>query len=382
MMINGSYKRILDLNKLLELKNFFLFGPRATGKTSLIRAQLPDVRVYDLLDADTFARLARRPKLLEEELVPGDSYLVIDEIQKLPSLLDEVQRLIDARKVRFLLTGSSARKLKRGGVNLLGGRAWEAALFPLTFSEISDFDWVTYFNRGGLPPSYLSKYFKEELHAYVSLYLKEEVMAEALTRRIESFARFLDVMALQNGEELSFQNLSSDCGVGAKTVQNYIQILEDTLVGFQVPAYLKTTKRKAITRSKFFFFDIGVVNSLAHRGEIFPKSDLFGRCFEHFLFLEIRAFLSYRRKHLPLQYWRSTSGYEVDCIVGNELAVEFKSTELATGRHLKGLRALMEEQKISKYMLVSLDPEPRVVDGIQIYPWKQFLSELWQDRII
>jgi len=375
------FKRILSLPTLMEASSHFLFGPRSTGKTYLIRKQLPDVKVYDLLDSDVFSRLARRPKILGEELTAADKVVVIDEIQKLPVLLDEVHRLIETKGTRFLLTGSSARKLRRGGSNLLGGRARQAHLYPLCFPEIPQFDLVTYLNRGGIPRILPLKDYEDELRGYADLYLREEITAEALVRNIGQFARFLDVMALQNGEELNFENMASDCGVPARTLHNYAQILEETLIGFPVHSFRATKKRKAITRSKFFLFDVGVVNILAQRGEIKPHSELFGKCFEHFMFLELRAYLGYRRKPHPLQYWRSTSGFEVDCVIGDRLAIEFKSGDMVSERHLRGLRALREEGLVKNYAVVSLDPQKRIVDGITIYPWREFLTALWADKI-
>ena len=378
----SGLQRLLNLPKMLTRSSFFLLGPRATGKTFLIHQQLPRAPVYDLLDSDVFSRLARRPRLLGEEVSNADRLVVIDEIQKLPALLDEVHRLIESRKIRFLLTGSSARKLRRGGVNLLAGRAWEANLFPLTSPEIPDFDLMRYLNRGGIPRIYLSDEYRDELKSYVNLYLREEILAEALTRRIDVFARFLDVMALGNGEELNFQGLASDAGVPVRTLQNYVQVLQDTLIGFQVPAFRATKKRKAITRSRFFFFDVGVVNHLSHRGAIQAKSELFGKCFEHFLFLELRAYLSYRRLDLPLSYWRSTSGFEVDCLIGSEWALEFKSTNSVTERHLRGLMALREEGLVKRYAVVSTDPVRRRLAGLTVYPWREFLDDLWSDKLL
>ena len=366
---------------LMSASSHFLFGPRSTGKTYLVRKQLPDVKVYDLLDSDVFSRLARRPKVLGEELTAADKIVVIDEIQKLPVLLDEVHRLIETKGTRFLLTGSSARKLRRGGSNLLGGRARQAYLYPLCFPEIPQFDLITYLNRGGIPRIFPLKDYEDELRGYADLYLREEITAEALVRNISQFARFLDVMALQNGEELNFENIASDCGVPARTLQNYVQILEETLIGFPVHSFRATKKRKAITRSKFFLFDVGVANVMAQRGEIKPHSELFGKCFEHFMFLELRAYLGYRRKPQPLQYWRSTSGFEVDCVVGDRLAIEFKSSDMVSERHLRGLRALREEGIVKNFAVVSLDPQKRVVDGITIYPWCEFLAALWGDKI-
>ncbi len=377
-----NFQRTLRLSSLLKQKSFFLFGPRATGKTFLVRRQLPNIKVYDLLDNDTFVRLARRPKAIGEALRPEDRCIVIDEIQKIPSLLDEVHRLIESESIRFLLTGSSARKLRRGGVNLLGGRAWEARLFPLTSAEIPRFDLLRYLNRGGLPPVYLSESFQEDLAAYVNLYLREEIAAEAVVRRIEDFTRFLDVMALMNGEELNYEGLASDAGVSSRELRTYVRLLEDTLVGFALPAFRATKTRKAISRSKFFFFDVGVVNSLAQRGSIKPNSELFGKAFEHFLILELRAYLGYRRLNLPLSYWRSTSGFEVDCVIANRLALEIKTTDLVTEGHVRGLKSLREEGLVARYAVISQDPARRVVEGITVYPWQEFLAELWGDRLL
>lgn len=377
-----SYTRILNLPTLLQKKSFFLFGPRSTGKTTLIHQQLPDAKVYDLLDAEVFARLVRRPKLLLEENPASSPIIAIDEIQKLPSLLDEIHRLIAHDNRRFLLTGSSARKLKRGAANLLAGRAWQAALFALTWREIPQFDLLTYLNRGGLPHIYDSPDAGEELDSYVSLYLQEEIQAEALTRNIQGFAQFLDAIALFNGEEINYQSLASDCGVPARTLKNYVGILQDTLIGYVLSAFTLTKKRKAITRQKHFLFDVGVVNSLCQRGEIRPRSELFGKAFEHFIINEVRAYVSYQRLRHRLHYWRSTSGFEVDLIVGQRLAIEIKSTSLVSDKHLKGLRALKEEGLVNRYSVVSLDPEVRTTrDGITIYPWEQFLSRLWQGEL-
>lgn len=376
-----AFPRTLQLADLLAKKSFFLFGPRASGKSYLIRQQLPGAKVYDLLDSDVLGRLARRTKLIGEEAEDDGRIIVIDEVQKLPVILDEVHRLIETRGLRFLLTGSSARKLKHGAANLLAGRAWQAALFPLTSREIPKFDLFTYLNRGGLPAVYPSKDYREDLQSYANLYLREEIMAESLVRRIDQFARFLDVAALQSGEELHYQGLSSDSGVPVRTLQGYIQILEDTLIGFLVPPFGATKKRKAITRPKFFLFDIGVTATLTARGEVRPKSELLGRAFEHFMFLELRAYLAYRRRDERLQYWRSTSGFEVDCVIGDKLAIEFKSAELVSERDLKGLRALAEEGVVKNFAIVSLDPTYRVMDGTKVYPWQHFLDELWADRI-
>lgn len=377
------YNRILSLNDILQKKSFFLLGPRATGKTSLIQRQLPNARVYDLLDSRIFTKLLKAPYLLEEENKTDTRLIVIDEIQKLPSLLDEVQRLMTKRSWTFLLTGSSARKLKRGASNLLAGRAWLCELFPLTFSEISDFDLMTYLNRGGLPQIYQSQNHQEELENYVALYLKEEIQAGSLTRKLSAFSSFLDAIALSNGQEINFESFASDCGVSPVTVKNYIEVLQDTLLGFSLPGYVKTKKRKATSRIKHYLFDVGIVNTLCRRGEIKPQSDIFGPAFEQFIVQEIRAFLGYQRLKKPMMYWRSTSQFEVDVVVGNDLALEIKSSQQIYDRHLKGLRALKEEGLIRHYAAVSLDAEKRQTsDGITIYPWRDFLTRLWAGEII
>jgi uncharacterized protein len=377
------YPRDLDLQSLLAKKSFFLFGPRATGKSTLIREQLPEARIYDLLDAEVYTRLLRRPRLLEEEHTSG-RVIAIDEIQKLPTILDEVHRLIARKRIRFLLTGSSARKLKRGASNLLAGRAWEARLFPLTWRELGkDFELITYLNHGGLPDVYGGAEPGEELQSYTSLYLREEIQAEALTRNVPAFARFLDVMALSNGEEVNYQGLASDTGVSPGTLRNYLEILEDTMIGFSLPGYTATKKRKAIQRAKHYLFDVGVAGAMARRGPVTLHSESFGKAFEHFIVQELRAFLSYRRLHDPLCYWRSLSKLEVDVVVGDHLALEVKATDLVTGKHLKGLRALKEERLQRRYVVVSTDMRRRTTDdGIEIWPWPEFLGALWDGEIL
>jgi len=376
-------ERILSLSPLLKSKSIFLFGPRSIGKTTLIQHQLPGARVYDLLDSRVFSRLLKDPHLIEEENTDQNSLIVIDEIQKLPLLLDEVHRLIARRNWRFLLTGSSARKLKRGAANLLAGRAWVCHLMPLTSSEISNFDLFRYLNRGGLPQVFFSKEPSEELQSYIALYLKEEIQAESAIRNLPAFAAFLDAIALSNGEEINFESFGRDCGVSPITVKNYIQLLEDTLIGFSLKGFTKTKKRKATARLKHYLFDVGVVNTLSQRGEIKPKSELFGKAFEQFIIQECRAYLSYARVNAPLSYWRSTSHFEVDMLIGDRLAVEIKATPQINDRHLKGLRALKEEGIIAAFAAVSLDEERRRTrDGITIYPWKLFLAKLWSGELL
>lgn len=377
-----KYRRLLDLSALVSRKSAFLFGARSTGKTSLYRDALKPARIYDLLNVQTFRRLIERPGLIYEECLSRGELIVVDEVQKIPGLLEEVHRAIEDKQARFLLTGSSARKIRRSRSNLLGGRATWAELLPLTFREIPDFDLFKYLNRGGIPRHYLAPavQVEGELDDYASLYLKQEIIDEALTRSLEGFTRFLEIMALHCGDELTIEGFSSDCGLKASTFRNYIDILKDTLIGFEVFPFLSTRKRKAITRSKIYLFDVGVAGFLSHRGALAPKNPLVGKAFEHFIAMEIRAYLSYRRLRFPLSYWRSVSQFEVDFIIGRELAVEVKAVSLVHDRMLKGLYALREEKLLRHYVVVSFDQRRRMVDGIEIIPWREFLVELWSGR--
>jgi predicted AAA+ superfamily ATPase len=373
--------RILNLPNLLHEKSFFLLGPRATGKSRLIRNTLPGARVFDLLDSTVFDRLARRSKLLEEESSEQD-LIVIDEVQKLPGILDEVHRLIEKRNQRFLLTGSSARKLKRGGANLLAGRARQANLFPLTWHEIASFKLDSFLAVGGLPGIHLSRSPWEDLKAYAGTYLREEIQSEAVVRRFDAFVRFLDIAATKSGEEINYESIASDCGVSGRTIRGYFEVLEDTRVGFLLPPFSQTVRRKAVTRSKFYLFDLGVTNVLLDHRTVYKNSPTYGNRFEQFIALELRAYLSYRRRDEKLMFWRSQSGFEVDFVVGTELAIEVKSTALVQERDLKGIRALQDEKLIRHHYVVSQDPSPRVVNGITVLPWEEFLKQLWDDKLL
>jgi predicted AAA+ superfamily ATPase len=378
--------RYLNLPQLLEKKSFFLFGPRATGKTFLIREQLADqALVIDLLRSDLYLRLSGSPSDLEALIVAHGpcSVVVIDEVQKAPQLLDEVHRLIESRGLKFLLTGSSARKLRRGQANLLAGRAWQANLFPLTWMELKEprFALDRYLRYGGLPTVYLSQDPQEELHAYVNTYLYEEIQAEGLVRRLPQFARFLQVAALSSGQVLNFASIGSDAQTPPSTVREYYYLLEDTLLGFMLPPWTKSRKRKAIATAKFYLFDTGVMHTLAGTESLDRNSDLYGRSFEHWLAMELRAALSYRRENKALSYWRSTHQQEVDFIIGNEAAIEVKASKRVSERDGQGLRALKEEGTIKRFYLVSQDPVELVKEGIQRVHWRTFLSRLWQGEL-
>lgn len=374
-----EFKRKLDLNTNLNRKSAFLLGPRSLGKSWLHRHTVKANRIYNLLEARELRRLVIQPSLIFEEIQKSGELIVIDEIQKIPDLLNEVHRCIEEKGARFLLTGSSARTLKRSQANLLGGRAAFLELFPLTWSEIDHFDLVRYLNHGGIPRHYLASDSEIELDLedYVSLYLKEEIKDEAVTRNLEGFSRFLEIMALHSGDELAIESFASDCGIKAPTFRNYLEVLKDTLIGFEVPAFTKTKNRKAISRSKFFLFDLGVTGYLSHRSKVTEKNPLFGKMFEQWIALELRAALKYHRIQAELRYWRSTSQFEVDFVVGQELAIEVKATERVTERMLSGLNALAEEKMIKSFVVVSRDPRPRKLGQIEILPYEVFLERLW-----
>ena len=368
--------RYLDARELLKQRSCFLFGPRQTGKSTLVRHQLADVRTYNLLDPTLFIRLARNPALIREALAPQTEIIVIDEIQKMPALLNEVQLMIEEHGVRFFLTGSSARTLRRKGVNLLGGRARSRVLHPFVSAELGDhFRLERALEFGLLPSVYFSDAPAEDLAAYSGDYLKEEVAAEALVRNIGAFSRFLEVAALSHGRMINFAQIASDAQVPASTVREYYGILEDTFIAHEVPAYTETRKRKAVSTSKYYLFDIGLARHLQGRRGLPLGTAEYGEAFESFVLQEIKGFCDY---HLldPPRYWRSKSQFEVDFVVG-ELAVEVKAKKAVSHRDLRGLRALREENRLSHYVLVSLEPMARRVDGIDILPWREFLTRLW-----
>ena len=383
------YARTLNVREIAAKKSMFLFGPRSTGKTTLLRAQFDARAVVNLLRSSEYLPLAENPSRLREIVTEGRTdataeppVVVIDEIQKLPALLDEVHDLIETRGIHFVLSGSSGRKLKDSGVNLLGGRAWQANLFPLTSAEIPQFDLGRYLLHGGLPQVYDSEYPEEELDAYVNTYLREEVRGEALVRNFVHFARFLNVAALCSGQQLNFANVSRDTGVPATSVSSYFEILADTFIGFLVLPWRGSRRRKAVATAKFYFFDVGVANFLRGIAALNRNSSEYGIAFEHFIAMELRSYLSYRRRRLELAYWRTQSGVEVDFLVGSAAAIEVKASARVSDRDLRGLRALADEGSTAARILVSFDElDRRTEDGIRLLHWRTFLSNLWNDTL-
>ncbi len=373
------YKRVLDLPALLRHKSFFLLGPRQTGKSTLLRASFPDAVFVDLLESETFHELSSHPERLRQRQPDRKSCLIIDEIQKLPILLNEVQLMLDRNpSLRVVMTGSSARKLRRGAANLLGGRAWMAALNPLISVEAAGVPLSQRLNRGGLPSILDSAKPLEDLRAYVGAYLREEIRAEGLVRSIENFSRFLDVAGMTSGEQVNYTAVANDAGVPARTVREHYQVLVDTLVGHELPAYQKTLKRKPVAMAKFYLFDVGIANVLKHVESHSAGSASFGQALEHQVFLELRALLDYRRLSLPLTYWRSQSQFEVDFVVGDGVGIEVKAKASVSERDLKGLRALREEVKLKHALVVCLERTRRKTeDGIVLLPVQEFFKGLW-----
>ena len=368
-------------------ETFFLWGPRQIGKSTLFRQRYPRSRWLDLLKADEFRRYAANPELLRQEIeaqarpAAGDQ-IVIDEIQKVPALLDEVHWLIENRGLHFALCGSSARKVRRGAANLLGGRAVRYELYGLTADELgNEFDLSRMLNHGYLPRMYEVDRPARRLDAYVGDYLKEEVAAEGLVRNLPAFSGFLDAAALCDGEMINFSNIASDCAVSSPTAKAFFGILEDTLLGRWLPAWRKRRKRRLIHAPKFYFFDAGVVNRLARRGPLAPGSELYGKAFENWVFHELSAFRAYRAPDDDLSCWRLAGGTEVDFVLGHmRLAVEVKASARTAANHLRGLRSLAAEYpEVGRRIVVCLEPRARRTDdGIDILPAQDFVRRLWR----
>ncbi|MGH9750337.1 MAG: ATP-binding protein [Candidatus Polarisedimenticolia bacterium] len=372
-------ERFSDLNAWVSRKSHFLLGPRQTGKTFLIRRIFPQARLYDLLDSSVYLALSQRPGRIAEELQPQDRLVVIDEIQRLPELLHEVHRLIEARGIRFLLTGSSARRLRRGGVNLLGGRARTRYLHPLTSRELGDrFDLGRAVERGLLPSIYFSDDPRADLDAYTGTYLQQEIVAEGATRNVPAFSRLLRVAALCNATMVNFTKVANDAQVRRTTVYEYFDILRDTLVLHEVPAWRSSRKRRPLVSSKYYFFDVGVASAIQGR-LVRPGTPEFGLAFETWLLHELRSWSDYVSGE-PVTHWRSASGFEVDFILGDHTAIEAKAKEVVSPQDLRSLRALAEEKKLKRYLCVSLEGRRRRLDAVMVLPYREFLEELWDGR--
>lgn len=371
--------RIFQLNKEID-STIFLFGGRQTGKTTILHQQFPNAIFFDLLDTSVKERLRRHPVILYETLKekPAGTLVIIDEIPEVPELLNEVHRLIVERQLIFILCGSSARKLKRKGHNTLGGRALPVYLYPLVSAEIPDFDINRALTYGMIPSHYLAKNPSRLLSGYIDVYLKEEIKEEALVRNLDSFHRFLEVAALTDGEIINNNNIAQECGVHATTVSSYFDILEDTLIGYRLPAYTKVMQRRLVQAPRFYYFDIGIVNHLLHRKELVRGTVDYGHAFEHLVIQELVAWLHYTHSEEKMSYWRTYTGIEVDVIIGDaRVAIEIKSSEEVQNRHLKNLKIFAEEHPHSRLILVSLDVFTRQIGSIECFYVKDFFHLLW-----
>ena len=385
-------QRIIDIHSRLKSKSLFLFGPRQTGKSSLIANQIQDdVKLsWSLLNVRIRRRCQADPGVLRDEIETRgihDGLVIIDEIQKVPELLDEVHLLIEETDIRFLLTGSSARRLKKQGVNLLGGRAGKMNLHPFVWPEIREFKPTLdrILKYGLLPSAFLSDTPDDVLDAYINVYLQEEIAGEGLVRQLPKFERFLEVAALTNAEEINYSNIASDVMMSRASITEWYGILYDTMIGFAVPPYTKTKKRKAVETERFYFFDVGLVRFLLGLGDLVDTQTEYGKLFEAYIAEELSAYLDYNKRKEKLSYWRTRqSSFEVDFVIGDDVAIKTKTTKLVNeSKDLRGLRALKEEGIFKKYIVVSRDNISRTTDdGIMLLPWNLFLDWLWEGKII
>lgn len=387
------FKRQLTIH-MPQKQSAFLWGARQTGKSTYLRRNYPRAIYYDLLDTHELARLTKTPYLLREEVLalPQEKLaqpIIIDEIQKIPELLNEIHWLIENSPAHFILCGSSARKLKTQSTNILGGRAWPFYFYPLVYSEISRFDLLNALQKGLIPSHYLasSEYIDDYLQAYVDIYLTDEIRNEGLVRNLRGFSQFLDLAGMTNGEMINTSNIARDCGVDRTTVQSYFQILEDTLLGYYVYPFKKKVKRDLISATpKFYMFDVGVANYLAKQKVISLKGALAGKSFEHYIFMELKAYIGMKRKRVDICYWRTKTGLEVDFILAQvKLAIEVKISEQVHKQDLKGLIAFCEENPETQAIVISQDKRPRVLEAtpeinIHILPWEIFLKKLWAEE--
>lgn len=380
------YKRLLPIPDT----SILLLGPRGTGKSTWIQQHFGGAEAYDLLNSREALRLERNPSLLFSELqhLPPGSWVVIDEVQKVPAVMNEVHRLIEQKKLRFVLCGSSARKLKRSGSNMLAGRAILAHMFPLTSAEMdAGFNPDTHITHGTLPMTVTGSDPDGYLATYADVYLNEEIRAEALTRNVGAFSRFLEVAARQNGQVTNIANIARDSAVGRTTVQNYFDILVDTLIGFWVPAWKLKTATKQVKHPKFFLFDTGVARALSGRLPYPPTQEEMGPLLETMVFTEIKAFLAYRKLNYKLYFWSNYDGTEVDLLCESQegfVAVEIKAAREWQRKFNRGLNLIQRElapHRVASYGIYRGEREVHF-DNTSILPLKNFLQSLWSGGII
>lgn len=370
------YTRILSPP---QNKSFFLFGPRGTGKTTWLKAQFPYALYFDLLDAEVYNDFMAQPHRLARMIPKSQKeWVVLDEVQRVPALLYEVHRLIESRHLRFALTGSSARKLKREDVNLLAGRALTSFMYPLTVSELGkDFSLMHALKYGLLPATFQEQSPRKYLESYITTYLREEVQQEGLTRNLGAFSRFLETASFSQAQLLNISGVARECAVDRKVTENYFSILEDLLLAVRVPVFRKKAKRRLIAHPKFYFFDAGVYRALRPRGPLDTPEDIDGAALETVIFQELSAMNHYHDMGYHIYFWRTTNGHEVDIVLYGErgiIAIEVKRSARVTQVALRGLKAFLNEYPMARaYLLYSGDRE-RWEGDIRVVPIENFLK--------
>ena len=353
------YKRIFDIESRLD-EGMFLFGARQTGKSTLLKERFKEAIYYDLLNPSVRKAFKLNPNRLWEALQdkPSGTLVIVDEIQKIPELLDVVHSLMVEKGLFFILSGSSSRKLKRSGANTLGGRAIPETLYPLVWPEVTDFQIDRAVQNGMIPRHYIVEDATKRLSGYVKIYLNEEIREEGEVRELDAFERFMEIAAISDGEMLNYSNIASDCGVSAKTVKSYFQILYDTLIGYEIPAFQKEIKRKIVQAPKFYYFDVGLANYLMGRHSLKRGTNDYGHAFEHYVIQEIVAYKGYFDRHEIVSYWHTYDQKEVDVVIGDaKVAVEIKSTEHVETKHQKGLKAFKEEHPECRWIQLPVNQE-------------------------
>lgn len=362
-----------------------LLGPRQTGKSTLIRNSVLPTQTINLLDNETYLALKVNPAHLRHLLPPAGHIgtIAVDEIQRIPELLNEVHLEIEERGLKFLLTGSSARKLRSGGINLLGGRASCRYMHPFSFIELKEqFNLEDAITFGTLPFVFQSLQKKQELFDYISTYLQLEIANEGLSRSIPAFLRFLHTAALCNAQILNFTSIASDCAVARTTMNDYFQILVDTLLCKIVEPFGSTAKRKVISAPKLYFFDTGVANAIVKRFSVAKGTREFGECFESYFFHELNCFVDYASPQSEITYWRTKTGAEVDFILDDKIAIECKAKTKIAKDDLKGLEAFWEENKLVKLKLAYLGDVKMNFGNIEVLPWQDLIKELYLTYVL
>jgi predicted AAA+ superfamily ATPase len=358
-----------------------LFGPRGTGKTTWIKATYPESIYIDLLEAELFNDILANPQRLENFIPRGyRNFIIIDEVQKIPEILNEVHRLIEKFRYKFILTGSSARKLRRKGPNLLAGRALTYNMYPLTVSELGkDFDLNHSLCYGHLPCAFTEPHPKKYLESYVKTYLEQEIMQEGLTRNLSSFARFLESASFSQGSVLNISEIARECAIERKTVENYFSILEDLLIAYRIPVFTRRAKRRLTAHTKFYYFDAGVFKTLRPTGPLDMPEEIQGAGLETLFLQEIMALNSYLNLGYKIFFWRTSNNIEVDFILYGEhgiKAFEIKRTAKITSQMLKGLRFFKNDYPMAKTYMIYCGNRRMQQDEIEILPADEIFHKL------